>query len=135
MVGTVPLNFTGTGLVIPVSWAISGSPTTSFGGVYVGSAHSLTVSMINGGGTGNLPNPTLSGVNAGDFAVSNQCSNIAQDGVCNVVVTFTPSALGTETATVTIAGATLTYIGQGTAIPPKGKYTMRIYAPGVKQGN
>ena len=134
-VGSTPIAFTGTGLEIPVSWAISGNPVTSFPGVPVGTSQSSTITLVNGGGIGSLVTPSVTGVNAGDFAVSNHCQNVPQDGQCSVVVTFTPSQVATESASITVAGTALTYIGQGAAAQSTGKYTLRIYAKGVKPPN
>ena len=51
----------------------------------------------------------LSGANAGDYAISNNTcgSSVAANGNCVVTITFTPSAAGSRTATLTLTdGAT-----------------------------
>jgi len=46
---------------------------------------------------------TFSGANAGDFAQSTTCpSTLARGASCAIRITFTPSLLGTETATLNI---------------------------------
>jgi hypothetical protein len=46
--------------------------------------------------------PSISGANAGDFAVSPSCLSSSPLGYCNLTVTFTPTALGTRTASLVL---------------------------------
>ena len=73
------------------------------------SAVSPTVNLTN---TGNLPfdasNVSVTGANAGDFQISyNACSGdfLAPGRTCGVTVTFTPTATGARTASLTFTNA------------------------------
>jgi hypothetical protein len=47
----------------------------------------------------------LGGANASDFAESDTCSNlVAAQGTCSITMTFTPSAQGARTASLTVTG-------------------------------
>lgn len=47
---------------------------------------------------------TITGTNAGDFAETNDCGNsVASGAICHIKVTFTPSAQGQRTASVSIS--------------------------------
>jgi trimeric autotransporter adhesin len=46
--------------------------------------------------------PSISGANAGDFAVSPSCLSSSPPGYCNLTVTFTPTAMGTRTASLVL---------------------------------
>jgi hypothetical protein len=47
---------------------------------------------------------SISGADAGDFAQTNNCgTSVPSGGNCKIKVTFTPSALGTRTADVSIS--------------------------------
>jgi hypothetical protein len=74
-----------------------------------------------------VSNPTSSAASvssisvSGDFAQTNTCgSSIAAGGSCTVSVTFTPTATGTRTGSLTInaGGATLAVSLSGTGTPP-----------------
>lgn len=45
----------------------------------------------------------FTGTNATDFAQTNNCTSVASKGTCTISVTFTPSATGTRTASLSIA--------------------------------
>jgi YVTN family beta-propeller protein len=83
------------------------SSTVSFSPEVVGATSaSQTVTVSN---TGNadltFAGIVLGGAVPGDFAKSGTCSTsvpVAASGSCTVVLTFTPSAVGTRTATVTL---------------------------------
>jgi hypothetical protein len=46
--------------------------------------------------------PSIIGANAGDFAVSPNCLSSSPVGFCNLTVTFTPTAMGTRTASLVV---------------------------------
>lgn len=103
--GLAPLiSVSGNGLVIPNGSATPSEDNfTFFGGVNTVSSKSFYA--INMGGenlTVTLP-VTISGPNASDFSVTtNPTSTIAPNAASEMVITFTPSALGLRTALVSI---------------------------------
>jgi hypothetical protein len=50
----------------------------------------------------NFTNITINGTNASDFAQTNNCTSLPAGATCSVNVTFTPSAKGTRTGTLTL---------------------------------
>jgi hypothetical protein len=116
-------SLTGTG-TLPVI-GLAPSPA-AFGNQNVGSPSSpLTVTVSNTGtATQTLSTPffTITGANAGDFARSGgTCANagsIATSASCTIILTFTPAATGSRSATLTIQGtvnATDSLTGTGIA--------------------
>jgi hypothetical protein len=66
-------------------------------------AQSVTLTN-SGGATLSITSITLTGTNPGDFAQTNNCgSSVAANASCTINVTFTPTASGTRTASVSIA--------------------------------
>jgi hypothetical protein len=64
----------------------------------------------------------ISGANAGDFAETNTCGASLPSGAnCTITVTFTPSLVGNETATLTVAGNA-----------PSGSQTVSLTGTGVQ---
>jgi Abnormal spindle-like microcephaly-assoc'd, ASPM-SPD-2-Hydin len=61
----------------------------------------------------NPANPSLSGSNPGNFNASGCSSSVAANGTCSVSVTFTPSATGNRTATLTVAAQSVSLSGNG----------------------
>src|SRR5208282_842434 len=76
-----------------------------FGNQTVGTTSTAqTVTLTN---TGNailtITSVAVSGTNAGDFTVTNTCGNsVAPGSMCTASVTFTPSATGNRTASVSV---------------------------------
>lgn len=99
------------------------STTLSFGAVNVGfpsAAQSVTLS--NGNPALSISNIGITGTNAADFLISNACSTtLPAASSCAVLVTFTPSAIGLETASLSFTDSaygspqTVTLNGIGTA--------------------
>ena len=81
------------------------TPSLTFGQQNTGTTSSpQTVILDNtGNATLDISNMGMSGTNSGDFAQNSNCGNslVAQSG-CIITVTFTPSASGTRTASLTI---------------------------------
>ena len=77
------------------------SSSLSFDGVALGSKSSKTITVTNNQTTA----VTFSGIGAsGDFAQASTCPNpLAGNASCVITVTFTPTAAGTRTGTLTIA--------------------------------
>jgi Abnormal spindle-like microcephaly-assoc'd, ASPM-SPD-2-Hydin len=104
------------------------TPSVSFGNEPYGqktSAQSVTVSN-RGSAPLTVQSANLGGSDAGDFAVaSNACGgqSVAPGGSCTVSVTFTPTAVGERTATLSVADnanpspQTVTLSGDGTGTP------------------
>ncbi len=93
----------GTG--VPATPTLSVSPTSvNFGGVHVltTSSSGPIVLTISSGPVTFTGTPSLSGPNAADFALaSNTCTGTVSAASCQSVVSFTPSAVGAESATLT----------------------------------
>src|SRR5208337_3124184 len=101
------------------------SPTSyNFGNQPIGTTSSAApITLTN---TGNAPlnitSVTIAGTNSGDFAETNTCgATVAASASCTFSVTFTPTVVGSETATLTItdnaspATQTVSLTGTGTA--------------------
>jgi hypothetical protein len=96
----------GNGIPVGPSFSISPYPQT-YGSVGT-SSFPTNLTIVNNGSTQLLlSRTTVTGPNAGDFTVSNQCGALGSAGTCtNLTVVFTPTQLGPRTATLTIADAT-----------------------------
>jgi len=115
------LSLTGTGLAPAASLSTSG---LSFGNQPVNTTSTAqTVTLTN---SGNLPlslsGLSVSGTNAGDFVQSSNCiSSLAAGANCAISVIFTPSAIGSRAASLTITDnasgspQSVSFSGTGTA--------------------
>ena len=97
---SVSLTGTGTGP------SVSLNPSTlSFGSQTQGTtsaAQSITLTNT-GNATLTLTSISVTGTNAGDFAQTNTCGgSLAANGTCTINVTFTPTASGSRTASISI---------------------------------
>jgi hypothetical protein len=125
----VPLTGTGSGSGSPVSTpAVTITPATlSFAGTLQGATSAAQSIAVTNSGTAalHISSVKMGGANAGDFAVSNGCTApaYAASATCMVAMTFTPSAAGMRSGTLTItddaAGSTQTVqvTGTGTGGP------------------
>lgn len=109
----------------PVAWLSVPSGSDAGGQLRGGTAAAKTVAVANsGGGTLTLQGITLGGANAGDFALdASACgASLAPGQACNLSYTFTPSAAGARSATVTVASnvgtQTIALTGNGSEPPP-----------------
>jgi hypothetical protein len=97
---TVSLSGTGTGPVVSLS------PTSlTFGSQAVGTPGAAQTITLNNTGNAalSITSITVTGTNAKDFSETNTCgSSVAAEGNCPISVTFTPSASGSRTASVSI---------------------------------
>jgi hypothetical protein len=117
---TVLLNASGAG---PSPAVTRSASTLDFGSQMTGtSVNSGTTLTNSGAGVLNISSITITGADPGEFSESNTCGVAIQPGVgCFVSVTFSPLAIGTQTALVSItdnvAGSpqtvTLTGVGFG----------------------
>ena len=90
---------------VPTTVALSAT-TLNFGDVYLGSSATKTLQVTNTSGftsTVTVSGVTVSGTNSGDYASSSNCTTLAEGASCTVTVTFTPTAVGTRSATLTVA--------------------------------
>ncbi len=117
------LQLTGTGLA---GQLVIQPESLDFGSVALTLSSSRTLTLSNRGTAplGGLA-ATLTGANAADFAVLSSCSGapLAVGASCTVQLSFTPSDLGSRTATLTIAsadpwGPTLVALSGTGAVPP-----------------
>ncbi|HEX5410931.1 MAG TPA: choice-of-anchor D domain-containing protein, partial [Terriglobia bacterium] len=94
---------TGTGLGAVATLAPS---SLNFGKVRVMSTSSpRTITLTNSGNVAlNIASLAITGSNSSDFAQSNNCGiSVAPGANCSISVTFTPSAKGPRTATLSVA--------------------------------
>jgi hypothetical protein len=113
-----------TGLLMLMDNATNGSQTVTLSGTGTGPGASLSASSVDfmygqlvgttsgpepvtlqnpGNQALNISSISLGGVNSGDFSLSQTCgSSLAANASCQISVTFTPTARGTRTATVSL---------------------------------
>jgi hypothetical protein len=114
-VGTQVVNLSGTGMGASISLTPS---AVTFGSQTVGTTSAATPVTLNNTGAGNV---VVSGLTAsGDFAISGStCTSVASGSYCTISITFTPSAIGTRTGSITIVDSEGTHVvpvsGAGTA--------------------
>jgi hypothetical protein len=119
------VSLTGTGVTPALA---IGSTSLSFGTVNVGVTSAPQTITINNTGTVGLyiGTPTLSGANPNAFAFISQCTvpgaGILPGQSCTIAITFTPTGVGSETATLSIpdyaAGAPQLISLSGTGAAP-----------------
>jgi FG-GAP-like repeat/Abnormal spindle-like microcephaly-assoc'd, ASPM-SPD-2-Hydin len=87
-----------------------------------------TVKLTNVGSAGlNITGITLTGPNSGDFAQSNNCPRSPASGAnCLITVTFTPTAQGVRTASISIADSAP---GSPQTVPLTGRGTFLEWSP------
>jgi len=92
LVAAVPSAFSQTATLSPAS--------SSFGSVGIGGSTAKTFTLKNTG-TAALGVTSISA--SGDFSASASCASLAARGSCSISVTFTPTAVGSRTGTLTVA--------------------------------
>jgi hypothetical protein len=95
---------TGTGLGVPTASLSTEGPLT-FASTFFGTTNptAQTVTVTNTGTAAlNVTSVGFAGADPADFAETNNCGNIAPSGTCAISVKFTPTAVGTRTATLQI---------------------------------
>ena len=87
--------------------AVSLSPTTlSFGSVSVGSSSGAQIVTLSNSGSSSvsITGITVTGTDSGDFSQTSNCgTSVAASSSCTISVTFTPSASGSRSATLSVA--------------------------------
>jgi hypothetical protein len=108
---SVPL--TGTG--VADEFTLTGGPL-NFNDQRVGTTSSAQSAFItnNTDYGANPPNPSVTGANAGDFDATGCSGTVAANASCAVTVTFTPTATGSRSATLAVAGQQIGLSGNGT---------------------
>jgi hypothetical protein len=106
-------------------------------------AQTLTVTNVPGNGTLTINSVTITGANLADFAITSATTCVANTviaagGTCTIAVTFTPTLVATENATLTINGSSsnspqsVTLTGTGTSTnPTNADFTVTPSASGV----
>jgi Cep192 domain 4/HYDIN/CFA65/VesB-like, Ig-like domain/Abnormal spindle-like microcephaly-assoc'd, ASPM-SPD-2-Hydin len=112
---------TGTGTAPQISF----SPTSwSFGNQLLNTSSTAESITVTNPGTATLTisGVSITGTNAGDFSQTNNCSTVAAgSGSCTIQVTFTPSATGSRSASISVSDNasgsphTVALTGTGTA--------------------
>jgi hypothetical protein len=138
--GTLSIGHDGGNVASPVTVSLSGTGTVptisaSTGALDFDNSQLGVPKVLNGAvtltNTGDATlvfpaNPfALSGANPGDFSFAGTCggASVAPGGTCTVDATFTPSAIGARSATLTIdsdatnAAPSITLEGEGVALP------------------
>ena len=127
---TATSGLTGTA-VAPATLTISDGATFAFGSVYIGQTADKTFTVSNSGAfsgssiTGGSPAPFAFKGGGGYPGTGGTCgTTLAGPGSCTIVITYTPTAAGSNSGTVTVSynnGASTqstTRAMTGTAVPP-----------------
>ncbi len=101
---TLPINapLTGTG----TQSQLTITPTTlNFGSIALGASSNLTLTLAN---TGTAAITNLALALTGDYAVTTPCSTniLTPNSTCQITLTFSPTALGARTGTLTVTSST-----------------------------
>ena len=103
---TSPLtsNITAYGFLVSLPSVVLSAASLDFGSLTMNTTSvAQTVTLSNTGGPLTITSITITGPDSGDFAQTNTCgSSVAGGASCTIDVTFTPTALGTRTADLTI---------------------------------
>jgi two-component sensor histidine kinase len=118
------ISLTGTGVGVPA--ASLSAASLSFGNTNINTTATAQSVTLSNSGTGALTISiiNIAGSNSADFATSNTCNgSVAAGGNCTISVTFTPTAAGSRSATLTVADnatgspQSVTLSGTGVAVP------------------
>jgi hypothetical protein len=130
------ISITDNGSGSPQQVPLSGTGTTakftpaslSFGDVAIGVSASQTVTLTNIGTTAlSITAIAITGTNAADFAQTHTCSaSLAAGAKCTFSITFTPSVIGTRSASLSVTDSTA---GSPQLIPLTGVGTTAKLAP------
>jgi len=119
---TITLSGTGAAAPPPAPGANLAPATTNFGNQSQGTTSAPQIVTVTNSGSATLTvtGVTVTGTNPGDFNQTSSCGNIAPGFGCQVSVTFTPTATGARTATLSVSDNatgsphTSTLMGTGT---------------------
>jgi hypothetical protein len=89
----------------PVAGATFSPTSLTFPSQTVGTSSSQTsVTLTNSGAIAlKVTSVTITGANAGEFSQTNSCTTVQPTQTCSIKVTFTPTAVGTASASVLVA--------------------------------
>lgn len=133
------VSLTGTG-VVPAP-AVTLNPTSLGLSAAFGASVAGTVSVTNSGTAPlTVTGIALSGTNASVFSQTNNCSAVAAGAKCTINVTFTPTTLGSATASLTITdnapGSPQSVTLMGTGTEPSGSaFTLSAAAVSITAGS
>src|SRR5262249_45948481 len=97
---------TGTGQSI-TSISSQSIANITFGVTNIGVTTSTSFALYSlGTGPVTFAAPVVGGANPGDFGITSNCGTVGAGGSCNIFVSFTPTASGPRTATVTVTDNT-----------------------------
>jgi hypothetical protein len=124
---------TGTGVGVPNA-GLSTNTLPSFGNQNIGTTSAAQTVTVSNTGTGplSIASIVVGGTNPGDFGQTNNCgATLVNGSSCTLSVTFTPSASGARSATITltdnannVTGATQVISASGTGVGvPQGATT------------
>jgi hypothetical protein len=100
------ISLSGTGIVLAPVVSLSNGASIAFGNQSLGTSSTQQSITVTNTGNASLTgiNVGLTGANAGDFSTTTTCgSTLAASANCSVGVTFTPTATGARTASVSIS--------------------------------
>jgi hypothetical protein len=124
--GTQTASLSGTAVAVAAPGAAFSPASLSFPGTTVGETSASQTITVTNSGTAPLEIGAISlaGAGSADFAESNGCgATLAAGASCTILVTFTPSATGGSSATLTVADnaagspQTVSLTGTGDAAP------------------
>jgi hypothetical protein len=122
----LPLTVALTGIAVEAQLQVTPGSLV-FGGVDAGYSGALTLTLLNTGSASvtGIAN-AIGGTNAADFAVTAACSTttLAPNQGCTETVTFTPSAIGARSATLSVASS-----------DPNGPAIIPVSGSGLKAGS
>jgi hypothetical protein len=125
--GTSSVALTGTGNPAPAASISISQSLFDYGAVVIGTSSPVQTVTVTNSGTAvmSFSSISFSGANAADFARSGGtcASTLGVGASCTITVAFTPSALGSRSASLSIAGnasngtPSVTLVGTGTPVP------------------
>ncbi len=137
---TSPQSITLSGAGITPGPAVTLNPTSlTYGNQVLGTTSTSQTITLTSSGTVplSISSISLTGTNAGDFAQTNNCptsNTLAVGASCTITVTFTPSANGTRSASVTITD-NASNSPQSAALSGTGLTATIYFSDGFESGN
>jgi Abnormal spindle-like microcephaly-assoc'd, ASPM-SPD-2-Hydin len=127
------INLTGTGVgTAPPMGQLSMNTDIAFGSVQVGASATATVYLTNVGAAP-VQVQGFASDNPLDFSITQfECTTVPVQGICSFRLTFTPSAVGARSATISVSSngigspQFLVATGNGTATPPPPPATIEV---------
>lgn len=96
-------SLSGTATAAPEPFITVDPTSLGFGDVIVSQMNMNTLSIVNDGSADlTISSIVVGGADAGDFTQTNDCTVVTPAASCTVTVTFTPAAVGSRIATLTV---------------------------------